>query len=134
MAALAEIIPHLLKAFDNHFSWLHNFLLCVTECLLENIGKPVFHNYSPSDLYGSWMQDAVDVEAAERGRAVSGAGGSSSAGNNDKIWMTTSTDNMTLYEYTNKMMYKKRTPSRNYTLPLPFAVSFVLKTRGVGEN
>ena len=30
----------------------------ISECLLENIGKPVFHAYS-TDLYGSWMQDAV---------------------------------------------------------------------------
>ena len=25
------------------------------ECLLENIGKPVFHRYT-ADLFGSWMQ------------------------------------------------------------------------------
>ena len=25
------------------------------ECLLENIGKPVYHRWS-SDLFGSWMQ------------------------------------------------------------------------------
>ena len=27
----------------------------ISECLLENIGKPVFHRYT-QDLYGSWMQ------------------------------------------------------------------------------
>ena len=29
--------------------------LNISECLLENIGKPVFHRYT-QDLYGSWMQ------------------------------------------------------------------------------
>ena len=27
----------------------------ISECLLENIGKPVFHRYT-QDLFGSWMQ------------------------------------------------------------------------------
>ncbi len=31
-----------------------------TECLLENIGKPVFHRYS-SDLFGSWMQVGQNI-------------------------------------------------------------------------
>ena len=78
------------------------------ECLLENIGKPVFHRYK-NDLFGSWMQDAVQ-RIGESG---------------EKIWMTKSENNQTLYEYSNKTMYRKDIPTRNYTLPLPFSVSCV---------
>lgn len=46
------------------------------ECILENIGKPVFHRYS-TDLYGSWMQDAFAREGED----------------GNKIWVTLSTDN-----------------------------------------
>ena len=33
----------------------------------------------------------------------------------------------TLYEYINKTMYKEDIPTRNYTLPLTFTVSSILK-------
>ena len=97
------------------------------ECLLENIGKPVFHRYD-SDLYGSWMQvsshrncnlqqplirtavyfkDAIDREGED----------------GQKIWVTKSTDNSTLFEFINKTMYRDDKPTRTYSLPLPFTVS-----------
>ena len=31
------------------------YIVIFLECLLENIGKPVFHRYT-ADLFGSWMQ------------------------------------------------------------------------------
>ena len=84
--------------------------LFLSECQLENIGKPVFHLYS-DDLYGSWMQDAVNW-MGESGK---------------KIWMTKSANNQTLYEYSNKTMYRRDLPTRNFTLPLPFSVSWNLQ-------
>ena len=34
------------------------------ECMIETIGKPVFHRYS-GDLHGSWMIDAMDAEGED---------------------------------------------------------------------
>nr|XP_040569630.1 LOW QUALITY PROTEIN: uncharacterized protein LOC121119077 [Lepeophtheirus salmonis] len=74
------------------------------DCILETIGKPVFHRYT-NDLYGSWMMDAV-VRADTEG----------------KIWATSGSVlyNQTLYEFNNKTAYREHKSTRNYTLPLPF--------------
>jgi len=87
-------------AYDTTFPGLPNR---TSECLLENIGKPVFHRWS-SDHFGGWMQDAVDREGED----------------GQKIWVTKSTDNSTLYEFINKTTYRDDKPTRKYNLPLPF--------------
>lgn len=40
----------------------------------------------------------------------------------DKYWVTKEEDNNHLYEFANKVQYRKNTPSRNYTLNSPFMV------------
>ena len=76
------------------------------ECMIETIGKPVFHRYS-GDLHGAWMVDAEDP-IGEDGK---------------KLWSTNSAYTKVLFEYANKTLFRKDIPSRNYTLPVPFTVS-----------
>ena len=39
-----------------------------------------------------------------------------------KVWVTKSDQNATLFEYANKTMYRKDTPTKEYKLSLPFSV------------
>ena len=67
--------------------------------ILSQINQPLLPN----------LKDAVDREdEGEDGQ---------------KIWVTKSTDNSTLYEFINKTMYRDDKPTRTYNLPLPFTVS-----------
>ena len=58
---------------------------------------------------GIYLKDAVDREGE----------------NGQKIWVTKSTDNSTLYEFINKTTYRDDKPTRKYNLPLPFTVSWI---------
>ena len=75
--------------------------------MVETIGKPVFHRYS-GDLFGSWLMDAYEFTDEEE---------------KTKIWATVSDNNKTLFEFSNKTMYRENRPTKNYTLPKPFTVS-----------
>ena len=75
--------------------------------MVETIGKPVFHRYS-GDLFGSWLMDAYEFTDEEE---------------KTKIWATVSENNKTLFEFSNKTMYRENRPTKNYTLPKPFTVS-----------
>ncbi len=76
--------------------------------MVETIGKPVFHRYS-GDLFGSWLIDAYDYTEDEE---------------KSKIWVTSSEHNRTLYEFSNKTMFRSNKPTKNYSLPLPFTVIY----------
>lgn len=41
-----------------------------------------------------------------------------------KLWSTNSAYTKVLFEYANKTLFRKDIPSRNYTLPVPFTVSY----------
>ena len=41
-----------------------------------------------------------------------------------KVWVTKSDQNATLFEYANKTMYRKDTPTKEYKLSLPFSVQY----------
>lgn len=76
--------------------------------MVETIGKPVFHRYS-GDLFGTWLQDAVDPDGED------GA----------KLWTVFSGQPSSLLEYRNKTMFRRGSPTRNYSLPLPCSVRCV---------
>ncbi len=79
-----------------------------SDCMIETIGKPVFHRYS-GDLYGSWMVDALDPEG-EDGK---------------KIWTVFSQQKRFLLEYNNRTLYRANRPTRNYSLPYECTVSIM---------
>ena len=89
----------------------------ISECMVETIGKPVFHRYS-GDLYGSWLMDAYEYTEEEE---------------KTKIWATMSDQNRTLFEFSNKTMYRSNHPTKNYSLPLPFTVRHLGTFRGNSE-
>ncbi|XP_059081824.1 uncharacterized protein LOC131879496 [Tigriopus californicus] len=86
--------------YDTVFPGLPNR---TSECMIETIGKPVFHRYTP-DLYGSWLMEAFVWDQDDK----------------SKVWTTDSQHSQTLLEYNNKTMFRMNTPSKNLTLPLPF--------------
>ena len=127
-----------------------NIILHISDCLLENIGKPVFHRHS-NDLYGSWMrvitlcvslvfcttynftpifilfemvmqtsQSLFDLLLNSQD-AVNHGDAALPNGWDKKYWVTKSIQNMTLYEYANKTVFGLDTPTKEYLLPLPFS-------------
>lgn len=68
------------------------------------MGKPVFNKELKNATYGSWMKDPMPNES------------------NDKIWMTIGETN-SLYEYSNKSMFKGDMATKIYNLSFPFYVS-----------
>ena len=75
------------------------------------MGKYSSPNFSPFNLPpSSQFKDAVDKEGED----------------GQKIWVTKSTHNSSLFEFINKTMYREDKPTRTYNLPLPFTVSLFI--------
>lgn len=77
------------------------------DCELNMVGKPVFHNYL-NGQYGAWLRDPIQKDNITI----------------EKIWLTKENEPSNLYEYKNRIDYRKDKPSRNqpYKLPCPFKV------------
>ncbi|XP_076030861.1 uncharacterized protein LOC143019045 [Oratosquilla oratoria] len=73
------------------------------DCELSAVGKPVYHRHTDSD-FGSWMRDPHPRDKVD----------------NSKFWTTLPTDTYHLFEFSDKDMYRKDRPTKNYTLELPF--------------
>ncbi|CRL01736.1 CLUMA_CG014952, isoform A, partial [Clunio marinus] len=75
------------------------------DCEVSVIGKPVFHNHLDMD-HGAWLRDAIQQDNVTI----------------EKIWLTKDTETNNLYEFKNRIDYRKNVPSRNqpYKLLCPF--------------
>jgi len=81
-------------------------MICITDCQVYAVGKPVFNRVSNAS-FGSWMKDPMSRES------------------NDTIWMTINEIN-SLFQFSNKSMFKDNKPTKTYTLSYSFHVSKML--------
>ncbi|KAL5235357.1 hypothetical protein ACI65C_002767 [Semiaphis heraclei] len=70
------------------------------DCQVYAVGKPVFNRVSNAS-FGSWMKDPMSRES------------------NDTIWMTINEIN-SLFQFSNKSMFKDNKPTKTYTLSYSF--------------
>lgn len=83
---------------------LTDLIFVIADCLLSQIGKPVYYTDSKSDWAG-WMREPIPAtEAEER-----------------KYWMITKDNPKLLMEFDNKEMFRNQVISKNYTLRFPIA-------------
>ncbi|KAK9877449.1 hypothetical protein WA026_018559 [Henosepilachna vigintioctopunctata] len=73
-----------------------------TECVLYAVGKPVYHRFT-EDTYGCWMKDPYPNDSDA-----------------EKIFVTREKNDTFLFQYDNKTMFRRDTPSRMYMLDRPF--------------
>ncbi|KAL3289098.1 hypothetical protein HHI36_003539 [Cryptolaemus montrouzieri] len=73
-----------------------------TDCVLYAVGKPVYHRFT-EDSFGSWMRDSHPSD-----------------NDIEKIWVTREKNDTYLFQYDNKTMFRRDTPSRKYLLDRPF--------------
>ncbi|XP_076332717.1 uncharacterized protein LOC143237394 isoform X2 [Tachypleus tridentatus] len=73
------------------------------DCLLSQVGKPVFQRYTKA-AWGNWMKDPLPPRPEDE----------------DKHWMTLDSEKTTLYEYRDKVAFRKHNYSKKYTLPYRF--------------
>lgn len=78
-------------------------MICISDCQVYAVGKPVFNRVSNAS-FGSWMKDPMSRES------------------NETIWMTTNEIN-SLFQFSNKSMFKDNKPTKTYILSYSFHVS-----------
>ena len=80
------------------------------DCVLNMVGKPVFHHEHEKMNYGAWLRDPIQKDNITV----------------EKIWLTKELETTNLYEFKNRMDYRKNKPSRMhpYRLSCPFKVTF----------
>ncbi|XP_065167503.1 uncharacterized protein [Atheta coriaria] len=71
-----------------------------TDCLLYAVGKPVYIRYSNQSV-GCWMRDPLEMTG-------------------DRYYTTKEDDAYRLFQFDNKTLFRKDTPSREYKLIYPF--------------
>ncbi|RZF35073.1 hypothetical protein LSTR_LSTR009665 [Laodelphax striatellus] len=74
------------------------------DCQVYAVGKPVYLRHT-NETFGSWMRDSCPRNDLSL----------------EKYWMTSDRNNSYLFEYANKSVYRKGTPTREYRLDYPFS-------------
>ncbi|XP_068219056.1 uncharacterized protein [Palaemon carinicauda] len=74
------------------------------DCLLSAVGKPVYHRHTDSP-YGSWMRDPYPKDPQAE----------------PKFWTTDHRSPKILYEFSDKISYRKNHPTKTHRLNQPFS-------------